>query len=347
MEFAMIVNTDDRVSLEPEQRLQEMVDRAATAKDVGFDHLAGAHRYSFGPARSDERGEPLLTSRFQPLPMLSFLAGEFGSEIGYLTSVLVSTGLHPVQLAEDVATLDTMTGGRLSLGIGLGWMPYEFEAFNVELRQRVSRFEELLILYQRLLSGEEVTFRGKHFQVRDAKLLARSAQQPRPPLWVGANADPAVARAARLGDAWVLSSHNTVDDLERLVELYRTTREQQGKPQPTDRPITRMVFVAEDRETALMQAEPALADWYRRRGEWGWFVTKDTKASDEILSSGRWIIGAPEDCAEQIVELHRRLGATHVIMSMSWPTPDNQRRLDAIRLLGEEVLPRVRKALGD
>src|SRR5690606_7669095 len=105
-----------------------------------------------------------------------------------------------------------------------------------------------------------------------------------------------------------------------------------GKPVPTERPMSRMVYVAKDRETALEHARPALGKWYKDRGEWGWFVTqgKDGGADNEIFSSGRWLIGSPDDIVQQIGMLRERLGITKLNMSMTWPAGDEQQRLEAI-----------------
>ncbi|MBI3968760.1 MAG: LLM class flavin-dependent oxidoreductase [Chloroflexi bacterium] len=344
MRFGLMINSDEPAERDPLTRLDEHLERARTARGAGFHTLAAAHRNSFGPARPDDRGEPLVTSRFQPLLLLAYLAAEMRDTMHYATTILLSTSAHPAQLAEDVATLDAFCHCRLRLGLGLGWMPFEFEAFGVPKRERVGRFEELLEVYRRLLDEESVTFEGRHFRVRDARLIARSVQRPRPPLWVGASSDRTVRRAARFGDAWIISGHITLDVLERQLALYRAELDRLGKPFPAEFPIVRMVHVAADRETALKEAEPVLADWYRKRGDWGWFLTQGpAKAvTDEMLRTGRWIMGDPNDCVEQIANLRDRLGVDHLIFGMPWPRSEQEKRLRTIRLLGERVIPHLK-----
>ena len=345
MKFGLMVSSDDPPELGGVERIRQHVERAVTAREAGFDTIAVAHRYSFGPAHPDDRGEPLNTWRLQPLLLLSHLAAVLGDDVHYATTVLLSASAHPVQLAEDVATLDAMTGGRLILGLGLGWMPYEFEAFEVRRGTRAGRLEELVTALRLLLSGEEVDFQGRHFRFHGARLLARPLQQPTPPIWLGASADAAVRRAARLADTWTITAHADMAELVHQDELYREERERLGLPQPAERPMSRMVYVAKDRETALAEARPALAAWYRKRGRWGWFLTQDHDLDEELLGSGRWVIGSPEDCVEQIARIREQLGITQMIFAMPWPSSEQAKRLRTIELLGEHVLPHFRDAV--
>lgn len=341
MRFGLLVSNDDPPEVDPRQRVADHLRRALTARDAGFDTLAVAHRYSYGPARSDHRGPPLRTWRLQPIPLLGYLAGQIGDAMEYVTAVLLSTSAHPVQLAEDAATLDAMCGGRLRLGIGLGWMPYEFEAFGVSPAGRVRRLEELVTLVRRLLTEDEVDFTGRHFQVRSARLVARPVQRPAPPIWLGASAEPAIRRAARLGDAWTISAMASLAELRTQNAVYLAELARCGKPPPAQRPINRWVYVAKTREQAIAQARPLLADWYRKRGDWGWFLAHDRAGTltDEVLGSGRWIIGSPQDCVEQAAALRDALGINQLIFAMPWPGMAQAQRLRTIELLGERVLP--------
>ncbi len=344
MRFGINIGTDHPGDREPMSRLNDYLERARTAADVGFDTIAVSHRYSYGPAQSDARGEPLRTSRFQPLLMLAHIAAELRDRVNYVTSIYMSTFAHPVQLAEDVATLDVLCRGRLRVGVGLGWMPYELEAFGIPKRERVSRFQEGIELYRRLLTEDVVNFKGKHFQATNARMIARPMQKPIPPLWIGASADPAVLRAARLGDSWIISGHIPMDELERQVVLYREELDRLGKPYPDERPMVRIIYVAEDRETALKEAQPAIAKWYRERGTWGWFVTQGSAGAvtDDVMRSGRWIIGAPDDCVEQISRFRECLGINHMLFAMPRYDSGEDKVQRSMRLLAERVLPHLR-----
>jgi alkanesulfonate monooxygenase SsuD/methylene tetrahydromethanopterin reductase-like flavin-dependent oxidoreductase (luciferase family) len=106
---------------------------------------------------------------------------------------------HPLSLAEDVATLDVLSGGRVQMGVALGYRDEENEAFGYDPHRRVSRFEESLEIIERLWTGEPVTFSGQHFQMKDVRISCRPAQRPRPMIGIGASAEKGIRRAARLG----------------------------------------------------------------------------------------------------------------------------------------------------
>lgn len=339
LRFGLIVNGDEPADRDPAAILSEQIERAVRARDAGFDTIAAAHRYSYGPAEGDARGQPLTTWRLQPLLLLAHLAAALGTSVHYATSILLSTSAHPVQLAEEAATLDTLCQGRLRLGVGLGWMPYEFEAFGVDPAHRGQRLTELLQTYRALLTEPAVSFRGRHFTVDRARLLARGPQRPMPPLWVGASSDGAVRRAADLGDAWVMSAHIDLPTLRRQRELFDARRRARGLPSPAQRPIVRMMVVAEDRRTAHEQVRPLVEQWYRQRGEWGWFVTRGRETDVAELGAGRWIAGDPDDCVAQLSRLRDELGVTDVILATPWPDATQQQRLAAIDLVGRHVLP--------
>jgi alkanesulfonate monooxygenase SsuD/methylene tetrahydromethanopterin reductase-like flavin-dependent oxidoreductase (luciferase family) len=162
---------------------------------------------------------------------------------------------------------------------------------------------------------------------------------------MGASSEGAIRRAARLGDTLTQSAHFSIDELEGHKGFYLDELAKLGKPVPAERPITRVLYLAEDRDQAIEEATPALANWYRRRGEWGWFLTKDKKFEDEVFASGRWIIGNPEDCVNQILNLQSRLGINHTIFNLSPGLGATQeQRLRTIRLLGDEVIPGLRAA---
>src|ERR1700742_2374479 len=199
MQFGVMFSSDDPRGASPARPAADHIERARHARDASFDTLAVAHRYSLGPAVADDRGQPLSTARFQPLVLLAHIAGQLGDSMNYATQVLVSPGLHPVQLAEDIATLDALTGGRLRVAIGLGWMPNEFAAFGIDWDSRAERMDELVTLVRMLLTEEVVNFEGAHFTVRNATMVARCEQSPMPPLWLGAPGRPRGTPGGRPG----------------------------------------------------------------------------------------------------------------------------------------------------
>src|SRR5262249_27652592 len=194
---------------------------------------------------------------FQPFPRLGRGAAEAG-DMSLGTGVLLLPLHAPVDVAEQVATLDVITGGRFIFGVGLGYRDVENAALGVDPRARVGRLEEGLEVLERLWSGEPVSYQGKHFRLRDVRISLRPLQQPRPPIWLAANADAGGRRAARLADAWLMNPHSTLPTLERQLARFHEAREALGRPPVRVIPLIRECYVAPDLRTALAQSQPFL-----------------------------------------------------------------------------------------
>src|SRR5918911_4053345 len=209
------------------RRLADLVEQVKLARSAGFSTITVAQHYLANPLQY-----------LQPLPVLARLAAESG-EMRLGTCILLLGLLHPLDVAEQVAALDVLAGGRMVLGVGLGYRDEEFDAFGVPRDQRIRRFVDNLDVVTRLLGGQAVTASTDRYILREAKLTLVPAQ--RPPIWIGANSDAAVRRAGRLGDAWVLNPHAKLDTLERqLREVYLPARD---GVRPSEVPMRREVYV--------------------------------------------------------------------------------------------------------
>src|ERR1700687_1568523 len=198
MKFGVFISAQQPRSDDSVGRFREAVEQARLAHSAGFDALAAGHHYLSPPYQS-----------LQSLPLLARLAGEApGMEL--CLSVLLLALLNPVQTAEEVASLDIMSEGRVVFGIGIGYREVEFEAFGMTSRERVPRMLEALQLIKRLWTEEVVTFEGRFFRVHNATCTSPPAQLPHPPIWIAANADPAVVRTARLGYPRFINPHGAL-----------------------------------------------------------------------------------------------------------------------------------------
>src|SRR3712207_4261870 len=166
------------------------------------------------------------------MPLLGRLAADAGEMI-LGTNIILLPLHHPVEIAEQFATLDAMTSGRIVLGVGLGYRQEEFAAFGIPTRARVGRLTESIEIIKRLWTEDDVTYQGKHFQLTNVSIRPRPVQQPRPPIWVGATSEPAIRRAALHGDAWMAAPSDTVPRMKELLALYRQARSEAGLPPAT------------------------------------------------------------------------------------------------------------------
>ena len=313
---------------------RDCCEQTRLARELGFDDVAA--------------GQHFLTQPYQMLqlvPLLARVAAEAG-EMRVCSGILLLTLLNPVEVAENAATLDAITGGRFVLGLGLGYRQEENDAFGVPER-RLRLFEQKLDVVRRLLEGEPVTAEGHGFRLLEQRLALRPTQSPRPPIWLAANNDNAVLRAARLADAWLLNPHTKLDELERQLGLYCAERERRGLAPAVEIPIVKELHVGDDDASAMRAAQPFLEDKYRAYVQWGQsevLPEGDTlrQAFDRLAEGGRFIVGGPETCARQIREHVERLGATTFLFRFQWPGMPQELVLSSMRRAAEGVFPLLR-----
>ena len=246
------------------------------------------------------------------------------------------------------------TDGRAILGASPGWTKDEFEVMELDHGRRISRYKESVEIIRRLFTEDAVSFEGKHFKLQDASLALKPTRQPRPPMWFGGSVDKAIARAAQLadteiGDSWVVSSHLKREVLIKQSKIFKQGLSEQGKPLPTDFPMLRNIVVAADRDTAIRDVGPAIAASYKVFGGWGLFtdVIGEQKPQPEFdnLINDRFIIGAPEQCAEEIAGLMQETGCNRLVTRIQWLSMDHRHVMRTLELIGDKVAPMIDKAL--
>jgi probable F420-dependent oxidoreductase len=179
-------------------------DYAQTVQDLGYDfivvsdHVVGADPAAYPNL---ERVFPIDTFLREPFTVLAFLSA-VAPGLGFLTSVVILPQRQTVMVAKQAADIDTLCRGRLRLGVGIGWNPIEYEALGMPFENRARRFEEQIDVLRRLWTERVVTFEGRFHQLHAAGINPRPIQQPIP-IWIGASAEAAVKRAARIADGFL------------------------------------------------------------------------------------------------------------------------------------------------
>ena len=314
------------------QRFADVLHLVRVARDLGFDYIYAGQHYLSHPYQM-----------LQPLVSLARIGAETG-DMDLLSTVLVALQ-NPVQMAEDVATLDVLTNGRVIINAALGYRDEEYEAFGVTRDDRIARMFETLRLARLLWAGGEVTFDGRFAKVTGAHIGVRPVQQPHPRIWIAANGDGMVRRIARNGEIWYLNPHAPFETLARQVALYRTVRAEHGHPPADTLPMSRETFAAPTRERAVATARTFLEGKYRAYAAWGQDKAlpgeEDFTAPFEALAAGRFVVGSPHDV---IADLQRfaNLGVTHASLRFGWPGTPRDVVEGAIRLAAHEVLPALR-----
>ncbi|MBV9860915.1 MAG: TIGR03619 family F420-dependent LLM class oxidoreductase [Alphaproteobacteria bacterium] len=176
---------------------EAIIAAAKKAEEVGFDAIFVNDHIVVG---DDARSAP-WTNVYDPFVAMSFIAAHT-SRIGVGVSVLIMPYRNPVATAKALATLDLMSGGRLTIGVGAGWNEAEFAALGVPFHERGARTNEYLRLWQSCWGPGRVSFAGKFFAFSDMHVSPKPLQQPHPPLWIGGFSDAALRRAARFAAVW-------------------------------------------------------------------------------------------------------------------------------------------------
>lgn len=288
-----------------------------------------------------------VKEHYWPSP-LTVLAG-FASRSSRLmlgTNIAILPLYNPVRLAEDAALVDIMSGGRLVLGVAIGYRPQDFSMVGAPMEQRGGRFAEAVTLIRRLWTEDPLTFEGVHYQCRDLSLEPKPIAAPHPPIWIGGWGPRALQRAAELGEAWI---PGPTADLAKLMEcqaLYFGHAEALGKHRSTlARPLTREVVIAKTDDEAHHVAERHLLVNYRDEYGGGWNHPLIGRAASDApdrladLASNRFIIGSPDACVRQIQAFRDAFGVDHLICRLHFPGLTHDFIMNEMRLLAEEVLP--------
>jgi probable F420-dependent oxidoreductase len=200
---------------------------AGKADDLGFDWLV-VPEHIVMPSEMVEIMGPRYPEGFAAA---AFLAGAT-KRIHMLTYILVLPYRNPVLLAKQIATMDWLSGGRMTLGTGAGHLAREFEILGVPFHERGALTDEYLRAMKELWTADEPTFEGKYVRFERLAFEPRPVQQPHPPLLIGGNSRPAMRRAANLGDGWL----PWLIRPEQLPDCLDYIRQQPGYQQ-RDRPF--------------------------------------------------------------------------------------------------------------
>jgi len=305
---------------------RELLAQAVLAEELGYEAywVAEHHFHEYG----------VVTN---PAVMLAAMARETERlRLGSAVSVLP---FHdPVRVAEDYAMLDVISGGRLEMGVGSGYLPHEFAGFGIDGAEKRDRFDEALALLRRLWRGEKVAFESAYNRVHDIALNVLPVQVPAPPITVAALRPEACYHVGRQGNGMMTIPYAAVTDMtgigDMVADFRRGWEETQAAPAPS--PLTALhAHVAASDEKARANAEDAFNQYTTTR-----LYAKSKKDYDDALSARLGLLGSVETVAGQLVELHA-MGARRVMLLMDFGAMPHDRVVASMRLFAEEVAPRV------
>jgi alkanesulfonate monooxygenase SsuD/methylene tetrahydromethanopterin reductase-like flavin-dependent oxidoreductase (luciferase family) len=246
---------------------------------------------------------------------------------------------HPVRLAEDLAVLDNLSGGRVELGVGMGYAPHEFRGFGLPVGRRVSLMDEGIEVLQRCFSGERFSYHGRRYQLDDVIITPGYVQPDGPPLWIAAMSEAGAARAARYRTNFLPQGLKR-RSFDPWVEGHR----RDGR-NPADYRvgIIRSILVTDDRATdwpLVRAAERYRMALYQRFFE---------ESGEGIGEAGEaipqtWIIGDADHCVAALVDFIDAFGITDIVTMAVPPGLRPNRMAESLERLFTEVAPRVKAA---
>ncbi len=312
---------------------RESLEEVLLAEELGFDSVW----------LSEHHG---VADHYWATPLLA-LAGYAArtSRIVVASNVIVLPFYHPVRVAEEAAFLDSLSGGRFILGVGMGYREDEYRAFGVEVKTRGARYDEGLRILRAALDTGRVDFSGRFYHVEGFVLEPRPTR--RIPIWAGGWGTENLRRAAAYADVWL---PGPVGDLPKLLEcraLYEQHRRAAGLPLPSEWPLTRELVIAETDAKAQEAAERYMLLNYRDEYAAGWkhplFAGQSVDPADVAqVGANRFIVGSPESVIRQIEVYVQAFSVNHLIFRVFAPGTPHDFVMREIELLGREVLPAFR-----
>lgn len=240
------------------------------------------------------------------------------------TAVSLAALYHPLRLAEEVALLDVLSGGRVNWGAGRGFDPVEFKAFGIPPDESAERFREAVDIVVAAWENDRLTWQGKHWSFDEVEVLPKPRQQPHPPVWVAASSLPAIDWAAERGYTIMMDPHSTHGDIAHKRQHYAAALEGHGHSSANrEIPMARFIAVAESEEQAEEIARNGAA-WtvrsYFNPSKAAGFPKKadrlivDKKADPvQRYLDGVAIYGTPEKVIDQLQQLREEMALDYLL----------------------------------
>lgn len=327
---------------------QQLMEEVQFAERVGFDGVFfGQHHQDAQAAR-----QAVFQNRIVSNLSLCMAVAARTERVDVGTAVHLLPLSHPIQVAEDVAAIDIVSGGRFILGVGIGYREYDFDTFGIPIAQRVSRFEEGLEILRRAWTEDTFSFVGKRFTLRNVS-VPKPIQKPHPPIWVGPWSMDGAKRAARQATGLITDPIHDTPAEARMVDLYRNLATARGvKPYVA---VMREIMIADTREDAMNLYTESVLNTFRNYWQHNGFNpefdpwVKQIKSPQEVTwerltKNERVLVGSPREVIQQIERLSSDLGGIDYLLPIFLHPREqgHEKAMAAMKLFGEKVAPHFR-----
>lgn len=266
---------------------------------------------------------------------------------------------HPLKLAEDLAVLDNLSGGRLQIGVGQGYRPEEYAAFGRDYTQRTRAFEECLDILKLAWRGRRFDYDGTVYRVEGGLLRPAPVNPGRPPLWIGAAAPRSRARAARYGAGLCIAPLTELAHTAKQFDDFDAEAATQGTG-PLPHFLSREILLGDNAADALARHKDPLDFVYRvqyapertgltyrdpESGERRALTSDDPYYLSEAFARERWFVGSPDEVADGIATWQPRLKLDHLAFHPRQPGTSLEDAVAAIERVTKEVMPKVTQKL--
>ncbi len=253
------------------------------------------------------------------------------------TAVTLAAFYHPLRIAEEIALLDVLSGGRVNWGAGRGFDPVEMANFQVPVEESADRFREAVEIVLGAWRNERLTHHGRFHHFDDVEVLPKPKQAPHPPVWMAASSESAIEWAADEGHAILMDPHSAHDEIARKQRLYEARFEAAHGHRPTaDRPIARLVALGEtEAEAQEVAARGALFSgrYLPKAAVAGFRADRRPVEPSEHYLDGVIVHGSPSRVVDELRALEASMPLDYLLLS-----PLSERTFD---LFTERVLPEL------
>lgn len=285
---------------------------------------------------------------YSPNPlMLMHEAAHRAPDLRLGAAVVVLPLWHPVRMAEDIALLDQLSGGRVDIGIGRGYQPCEFDVFGAELADNRSMFSESLQIARLAWGSQDWSFDGRHWQIPTTTVFPGPLQRPHPPMWMAATTPPSIRGAIENGYHLCTGTGALLDELEQRNAFIDSVFDELGAdPDGIERSVNKFIYCTTD---------PAEKQRAIDESRWQIRVSRDLSSGahkpggrntappfkgepDDDLWQQRLIVGDPDECLHRIQQ-HADVGITYINALLDFGGIGHDAAMRSMKLFTDEVMP--------